>query len=294
MKFVTFCSSNEEKIGVFNSETNSIYEINSLGLSKLYTDMNDFIENVSTGDLEKIKNNSFENAKCYKLEEVKLCSPIVRPKKDIICLGLNYKDHVNEIPDGVIKNVVMPDYPIYFSKRADKIIGVDDKISLHGDLVEKLDYESELAVIIGKEGINISKEDAYEYIFGYTIVNDISERALQDKHVQWFRGKSLDTHTSMEPCIVHKEEFEHPLKLDISSVVNGEVRQDSNTEYFIFDIPTIINDLSRGMTLKPGDIISTGTPAGVAMGMNPQVYLKHGDIVECKVEGIGVLKNIVD
>lgn len=96
------------------------------------------------------------------------------------------------------------------------------------------------------------------------------------------------------PCIVHKEEFEHPLKLDISSVVNGEVRQDSNTEYFIFDIPTIINDLSRGMTLKPGDIISTGTPAGVAMGMNPQVYLKHGDIVECKVEGIGVLKNIVD
>ena len=293
MKFVTFCSINEEKIGVFNSETNSIYEINSLGLSKLYTDMNDFIENVSTGDLEKIKNNSFENAKCYKLEEVKLCSPIVRPKKDIICLGLNYKDHVNEIPDGVIKNVVMPDYPIYFSKRADKIIGVDDKISLHGDLVEKLDYESELAVIIGKEGINISKEDAYEYIFGYTIVNDISERALQDKHVQWFRGKGLDTFTSLGPCILHKSAVPFPIKLKVCSRVNGEERQSSNTGLFISDVSDIVSELSKGMTLEAGDIIATGTPSGVGMGFSPPRYMSSGDVVECEIESIGILKNYI-
>ena len=274
-----------------------IYDINTLKLENHYNDMNDFIEKVSETDLEKLKsiyNGGSANVQAYNLNDIKLCSPIINPRKDILCLGLNYKAHVKETSHGFNQEIDLPEYPIYFSKRVNETVGPEEGINPYENITSKLDYEVELAVIIGKEGINIPKEEAEDYIFGYTIINDVSARDLQTRHSQWFRGKSLDSFTPLGPCIVHKSEMKLPLNLGVTSIVNGEVRQQGNTRDLIFDIPTIIHDLSQGMTLKPGDIIATGTPSGVGMGFNPPKFLKRGDIVECKVEGIGVLRNIVE
>jgi 2-keto-4-pentenoate hydratase/2-oxohepta-3-ene-1,7-dioic acid hydratase in catechol pathway len=156
-----------------------------------------------------------------------------------------------------------------------------------------LDYEAELAVVIGKEGINISKENAEDYIFGYTIGNDVSARDLQKFHSQWFKGKSLSTHCPIGPWIVHKSQLPLPLELPIRSYVNNVLRQEANTRDMIFDIPTIISDLSKGYPLKPGDIILTGTPAGVGMAMDPPQYLKDGDVMLCEIEKIGFLVNTI-
>ena len=159
--------------------------------------------------------------------------------------------------------------------------------------MDSLDYEAELAVIIGKDARDVPAEKAREYVFGYTIINDVSARNIQDRHSQWYFGKSLDTFTPMGPCIVTANEIAYPPKLKIQSRVNGELRQDSNTELLIFGIDHIISELSRGMTLKAGTIISTGTPSGVGIGFTPPVFLKSGDEVECIVEGIGSIKNRV-
>ena len=163
----------------------------------------------------------------------------------------------------------------------------------HFDLVERLDYEAELAVVIGKDASHVEEADAAEYVLGYTIINDVSARQVQTRHKQWYFGKSLDGFTPMGPCIVTADEFEFPPRLSIQSKVNGELRQNSNTELLIFGIPHIIRELSQGITLKAGTIIATGTPAGVGMGFEPPRFLKSGDQVECIIEGIGSLKNTV-
>ena len=300
MRFVTYLlKDNVERLGIMNSDMTGVYEIKSVpNLQNSYKDMNDFITNVTQQDLETLKSRNYEKDSVVKLdliEDIKLCSLIINPVKDILCLGLNYKDHVEETNRSFNANYELPKYPIYFSKRVNKSIGINDKITNYQGVSNELDYEVELAVIIGKEGINIKKEDAYDYVFGYTIMNDVSARDLQQRHGgQWFRGKSIDSFTPLGPCIVYKDEINPPIELDVLSKVNGEVRQSSNTKHFIFDIPTIISDLSAGMTLKPGDIIATGTPSGVGMGFKPPKYLKSGDKVECTIEKIGTLVNIVD
>lgn len=295
MKFVTYIIDGVKKLGLVNKSMTGVYDFESIGLSNNYIDMNDFIENVTSRDLEILKSNTEDDKKVYMLDDIKLCSPIVNPKKDILCLGLNYKEHVEETNKSFNTDYEVPKYPIYFSKRASEAIGTKDKITNYQGISNEVDYEAELAVIIGKEGKNIKPENAKDYIFGYTIMNDISARDLQQRHGgQWFRGKSLDSFTSFGPWIVYKDEIDFPIELNISSKVNGEIRQSSNTKHFIFDIPTIISDLSSGMTLKPGDIIATGTPSGVGMGFNPPKYLKAGDKVECIVEKIGILDNIMD
>lgn len=300
MRFVTYLlKDNVERLGIMNIDMTGVYEIKSIpNLQNSYKDMNDFIANVTQQDLETLKSRNYEKDSVVKLdliEDIKLCSPIINPVKDILCLGLNYKDHVEETNRSFNANYELPKYPIYFSKRVNKSIGINDKITNYQGVSNELDYEVELAVIIGKEGINIKKEDAYDYVFGYTIMNDVSARDLQQRHGgQWFRGKSIDSFTPLGPCIVYKDEIKPPIELDVLSKVNGEVRQSSNTKHFIFDIPTIISDLSAGMTLKPGDIIATGTPSGVGMGFKPPKYLKSGDKVECTIEKIGTLVNIVD
>jgi 2-keto-4-pentenoate hydratase/2-oxohepta-3-ene-1,7-dioic acid hydratase in catechol pathway len=182
---------------------------------------------------------------------------------------------------------------VYFSKRVNRAVAPGDPIQGHLDLDEQLDYEVELAVIIGRDARNVRKELAYDFIFGYTILNDVSARSLQGKHKQWYFGKSLDGFTPMGPCIATEDEFARPPALGIQSSVNREPRQFSNTNHMIFDIPHIISELSGGMTLKAGTIISTGTPAGVGMGMQPPRFLKKGDVVRCEIEGIGVLENMV-
>lgn len=295
MKFVTYIIDGVKKLGLVNKSMTGVYDFESIGLSNNYIDMNDFIENVTSRDLEILKSNTEDDKKVYMLDDIKLCSPIVNPKKDILCLGLNYKEHVEETNKSFNTDYEVPKYPIYFSKRASEAIGTKDKITNYQGISNEVDYEAELAVIIGKEGKDIKPENAKDYIFGYTIMNDISARDLQQRHGgQWFRGKSLDSFTSFGPWIVYKDEIDFPIELNISSKVNGEIRQSSNTKHFIFDIPTIISDLSSGMTLKPGDIIATGTPSGVGMGFNPPKYLKAGDKVECIVEKIGILDNIMD
>ncbi|KYZ78123.1 5-carboxymethyl-2-hydroxymuconate isomerase [Anaerosporomusa subterranea] len=228
------------------------------------------------------------------LSSVKISAPIERPPKNIFCIGKNYTEHALEFDKTKDANIAVPKHPVVFTKAATAIIGHQDVIHSHSDVTSELDYEVELAVIIGKQGYKISAEDAMDYIFGYTIINDITARDLQKKHLQWFLGKSLDTFAPMGPYLVHKSALPHPDCLSIRSKVNGEIRQDANTKDLVFSIPTLIATISAGITLEPGDIIATGTPAGVGAGFNPPKFLQPGDELELEIEGIGILKNRVE
>ncbi len=298
MRFICFKESGEEKLGVLSKDDIFAIELSSIGLSKKFTNMNDLISNILDCDIERIRNilseNNMKNLIVYPLNRIKLCSPIKRPIHDIICVGVNYKEHLKETKENFSKESFQETKnTVYFSKRASETIGPEDIIVSHVDIDEQLDYEAELAVIIGAKGTNIPKEQAENYIFGYTIMNDISARGLQQQHLQWYRGKSLDTFTSLGPSIVHKSEIPFPVQLNVCSRVNGELRQNSNTKLFLVDIPSIIDEISNGITLEPGDIIATGTPSGIGLGFNPPRFMKSGDVVECEVENIGVLRNIV-
>lgn len=228
------------------------------------------------------------------LEDVKLLAPIPEPRQDVICLGMNYMDHSDEAArwgkDDFIKNAGKA---VYFSKRAAWIIGPGDYIDGHFDIVDGLDYESELAVVLGRDALRVSAGEAEEYVLGYSVFNDVSARNLQKAHKQFYFGKSLDTHTVMGPWIVTRDELPWPPEYGIRCYVNGELRQDSNTRNMIFGVAEVISELSQGMTLKAGTIIAMGTPAGVGMGSVPPRYLGSGDIVRCEIDGIGVLENKV-
>lgn len=229
------------------------------------------------------------------LQEIELLSPIPVPKQDIICLGINYMAHAVESAR-YKKEAFGGDrpYAVYFSKRVNECVGDKGVCPSYAGLVDSLDYECELAVVIGKDAKNVDEKDVYNYIFGYTIMNDISARNLQTQHKQWYFGKSLDGFTPLGPYIVTEDEIERPVHLNIQSYVNGEKRQDSNTSLLIFDIPHVISELSQGMTLKAGTIIAMGTPAGVGMGFKPPKWLHHGDVVECYIEKIGTLTTYIE
>lgn len=228
------------------------------------------------------------------LAAVQILAPIPRPDQDIICLGMNYAEHAEEA-FGYSKQAFNSDrsVPVFFSKRATHCQGSGEAIPAHRDLTDRLDYEAELAVIVGKDARNVSEEAAGEYIFGYTIINDVSARDLQTSHKQWYFGKSLDGFCPIGPCIVTRDEIAWPPALGISTFVNGELRQRSNTQLLIHGIAEIIRTLSSGMCLKAGTIIATGTPKGVAMGMEHPVFLNAGDKVVCEIEKIGRLENPV-
>jgi len=220
------------------------------------------------------------------ISELHILAPIRNPPK-IICLGLNYRDHAEE------GRVALPEEPILFSKPSTAIVGPDDCV-VYPKISSQVDYEIELAVVIGKEGRNISEADASSHIGGYTVLNDISARDIQFKDKQWFRGKSFDTFAPTGPCLVLSDQISDPHRLKIELRVNGEVRQSSTTANMIFKIPQIIAFISRVMTVQPGDIIATGTPAGVGFYAKPEKrLLKPGDIMEAEIEGIGVLRNMV-
>lgn len=227
------------------------------------------------------------------LSDVKVLAPIPRPAKNIFCIGKNYREHAMEFDKTADPNIAIPKFPVIFTKAVTTVIGPNDEINSHSDVTSELDYEVELAVIIGRKGTHIAKEDAMDYVFGFTIMNDVTARDLQKKHNQWFRGKSLDTFAPMGPYLVHKSSVERPDNLGISLKVNGEIRQNANIGDLIFDIPTLLATISDGLTLEPGDIIATGTPAGVAMGFNPPRFLKAGDELELAITGLGTLKNKV-
>ncbi|MBR6090583.1 MAG: fumarylacetoacetate hydrolase family protein [Anaerolineaceae bacterium] len=220
----------------------------------------------------------------------RILAPIPSPKQDVICLGINYHDHKKEAVKGI--DFEKKAETIYFSKRVSRANDPDGIIPTY-DFVDSLDYETELGVIISKDTFHVSVDEAPEYIFGYTVINDVSGRNVQKRHQQWYLGKSLDGYTPIGPCIVTADEVGDPHDLFIRCSVNGETRQDSNTKYMITSVEEAISELSQGMTLQTGTIIATGTPAGVCMGMNPPVWLKSGDVVRCEIENIGVLQNTV-
>lgn len=221
-------------------------------------------------------------------DAVRLLAPIARPPKDVMAIGLNYRDHVFEISGRDI-----PRYPVVFSKAASSIAGPGDPIYTHPGVTEAVDYEGELAVVIGRRGRAIPPERAREHVFGYMVLNDVTARDLQRRTSQWHLGKSLDTFCPTGPYLVHRDAVGWPVELDVRTWVNGELRQEANTRQLIFDIPALIATLSAGITLEPGDIIATGTPGGVGMGFDPPRLLRPGDVVEIEITGLGRLRNPV-
>jgi 2-keto-4-pentenoate hydratase/2-oxohepta-3-ene-1,7-dioic acid hydratase in catechol pathway len=292
MYFATFIVNGQEKIGVLNYNGNAVIPIEQIVGEKSCGSMLDFIKGFSSDVLSKLEKAS-KDMEGIDLNTVTLEAPIPEPLRGIICLGKNYREHVKEVARAIDQRADIPVDPIYFSKLVDRAVGQDGIVKYPQGISEELDYEAELAVIIGKEGRDIPADKVEEYIFGYTILNDISIRDIQRRHIQWLRGKSFDGTCPIGPYIAYKSEIPFPVQLDVKSYVNGELRQNSNTKEFIFDISYVISEFSRGITLKSGDIIATGTPAGVGMGFIPTRFLRPGDVVECCIEKIGTLRNRV-
>lgn len=291
MKLLTYQYNNKEAVGVLSADAKSVFPLEDLGFS--FSSMNDLIDHATEEQLALL-NQAAKEASCpgISYDAVTKCSPIPVPKQDVICLGINYMAHAEESArykkEAFERN---RDYAVYFSKRVNEAVPDGAPILSHTDLLERLDYEVELAVIIGKDAEKVSAENAFDYVFGYTILNDVSAREIQTRHKQWYFGKSMEGFCPMGPWIVTKDEFENPPVLDIKSYVNGELRQNSTTGLLIFSIAHVIEELSHGMKLKAGTIISMGTPAGVGMGFEPPKFLKPGDVVTCEIEGIGTLTN---
>lgn len=297
MQFVAFEKDQEQFLGV---KKGSLI-INLKSLSSHYNNgkpsgfINDMLSFIQKGEeaiayVQKLMHHLEANSRIqpyvqHKEEEVKILPPIRNPGK-LVCVGNNYMDHCRE------QNVDPPKKPMIFSKWASCIIGPDDEIELPNDS-RQVDFEAELAVVIGKKGKNIPEDQAMDYVFGYTIMNDVSARDVQFEDVQWVRGKSYDTFAPLGPVIVSKEEVQDPHNLNILLDINGNILQNSNTRHMIFKIPYLISYLSKGFTFEPGDIIATGTPHGVGVFRNPPIFLKEGDICTIEIEKIGVLRNRV-
>lgn len=275
MKLVTFLYQGEELVGALDG--------GSVAPLRAYASMLDLVRR---GVPECLPEERVSR------EEIRLLAPIPRPEQDVICLGMNFADHTEEAAR-FHPTMLREDYAVYFSKRVNEAVPDGGVIDSHPDVTQKLDYEAEVAFVIGKDAYRIPPDEAKEYVFGYTILNDVSAREVQTRHKQFYLGKSLDTFTPMGPCIVTADEFGFPPDIGLRCRVNGELRQDGNTKQWIFGIQDVISDLSAAMTLKAGTIISMGTPAGVGMGFDPPRFLKKGDVVECWADGIGVLTNLI-
>ena len=287
MKLVTYRENGAEQVGALTKDGTAI-------LPLPVPDMNTLIETMTLSQLSSAVTAAEGGGASVALADVELLAPIPRPRQDVLCLGMNYKAHASEAAkydaDAFTKEKPAA---VYFSKRVSEAVAPGGVIQSHQDLVERLDYEVELAVILGKTAKHVKAAEAGDYIFGYTVLNDVSARDVQTGHKQWYFGKSLDGFTPMGPCIVTADEIAFPPALGISSTVNGEPRQDSNTSLFLNSIQDVLEELTAGMTLLPGTIIATGTPAGVGMGFDPPKFLKPGDTVSCTIEGIGTLTNPV-
>lgn len=294
MKLVTFEVERRIRVGVISKDGEWVFPIESVDME--YKTMLEAVKNIGESEKQMLEYVSgkepYSIRGAARLSEVKMLAPIPAPEQDIICLGINYMAHAEE--SARYKNEAFGGdrpYAVYFSKRVNEAVADKEPIPSHSDLVDSLDYEAELAIIIGRDAKDVAPEDVKDYIFGYTIINDVSARNVQTRHKQWYFGKSLDGFTPMGPCILTTESVPYPPRLQVQSYVNGELRQDSNTELLIFGIDHVVSELSRGMTLKAGTIISTGTPAGVGMGFTPPKFLKSGDVVTCRIEEIGEITN---
>ncbi|PAF43045.1 fumarylacetoacetate hydrolase family protein [Helicobacter sp. 11S03491-1] len=294
MKILTFKKTKDSKdeVGILDSGAKKIISLNSLGIK--VPSMQELIYKWDKKTEDTLLKAIYQKEGEFLIDEVIKLSPIPHPAQEIICLGINYLEHAKE--SAKFKKIAFSgkrEEAVYFGKRVNSATPDGGNIPLHTQITQKLDYEAELGVIISKDAWNVKKENAFDYVFGYTIINDISARDVQIKHNQWYFGKSLEGCTPMGPWIATKDEFPTPPILEISSYVNGQLRQKSSTGLLIFDIPYVIEELSSGMVLKAGSILSMGTPSGVGMGFEPPRFLKNGDVVECHIEGIGCLKNTI-
>ena len=302
MRFYTAVINDKEELLVGFEQGARAYRLSLLArlMPKLaFADMNALVmgwnEEVKAALANLAANEDVLSGAAVNVDELQLCAPIVHPRQDVVCLGINYDAHAQEA--GRFSDEAFGGerpYTIYFSKRVSRATATKELVPSYKGLVDSLDYECELGVILGKDCKGVTKEEAKHYIFGYTIINDISARNLQTRHKQWYLGKSLDGFTPMGPCIVTADEIGDEQSLEISCTVNGELRQSSNTKYMIQTVCGAISELSQGMTLQAGTIIATGTPAGVGMGMQPPQFLQTGDVVECRIAKIGILTNTID
>ncbi|MEM2047073.1 MAG: fumarylacetoacetate hydrolase family protein [Candidatus Jordarchaeales archaeon] len=296
MKLVCFFRDGAQRVGVLVEGDvvvdlsfllkDAVKELNMISILSAGESLLERIREFALSLSDKLQDGFLRDKRiAYSLADVKLMAPIPRPGK-IICLGLNYSDHAEEA------GLKPPDEPVLFSKPATAVVGHDDPV-IYPRVSSQVDYEVELAVVIGKKGKDITEEDAYEYVAGYTVFNDVSARDIQFRGIQWFRGKSFDTFAPMGPCLTLKDEIPDPHNLKMQMRVNGEVRQKGSTKNMIFKIPYLLSFISAGMTLEPGDVIATGTPSGVGIYSKPQKLLKPGDVMEATIEKIGTLRNKV-
>jgi 2-keto-4-pentenoate hydratase/2-oxohepta-3-ene-1,7-dioic acid hydratase in catechol pathway len=232
-------------------------------------------------------------AKLRPLEGERLLPPILRPPKNLLCVGKNYVEHVEEGARAEGVRAEVPKAPIWFSKPHTALVGCGADVVCDESFTRELDYEGELAVVIGRGGRNIAPEEALANVYGYTVLNDLTARDVQQSRNQWFKGKSADTYAPLGPVVVTADEVPDYRALRVRTVVDGEVRQEDSAANMIFDVPALIADISRGLTLEPGDVIGTGTPSGVAWGMDEPGYLEPGSVVSVEIEGIGMLWNRV-
>ncbi len=281
MKFATFELDGREQVGLVESD--HVFPIDA-------GDMVDLITRFDT-----VKSGLATQRRGIALGDVRLLAPIPRPRRNIFCVGKNYRDHAHEFSRsgyeaGAIKGAEIDDYPAVFTKPGSCVVGPGASVQTYPSVTSEVDYEGELAFVIGRQGRDIHRAEAMGYVWGYTIVNDVTARDRQKKHRQWFLGKALDTFCPMGPWITTAEEVD-VRDLQLQTSVNGELRQNANTRDLIFDIPSLIESLSAGMMLQPGDVVATGTPAGVGIGFEPPRFLGPGDEVTVTITGLGTLRN---
>ncbi len=299
MKLLTYKTQDTEpRLGFIHN--NQVIDMEDFGEISNFPLPNDMLELIDMGfeiiaEISELiletPENFFEEI-AYEMNEVTILAPIEKPRKNIIGIGLNYTEHVAESARGLDTTGKLPTKPIIFSKPPTTVTATNTEIIKNTKLTSQLDWECELAVVIAKKGKYVAKEEAMDYVFGYTVINDISARDCR-REGQWIVSKGQDTFAPMGPFLVTKDEIENPHNLNLSLKVNGVEKQNSNTKFMLFNINDLIEDLSIVFTLEAGDIIATGTPAGVGAGRDPQEWMHNGDVVEATVEGIGTITNTV-
>jgi 2-keto-4-pentenoate hydratase/2-oxohepta-3-ene-1,7-dioic acid hydratase in catechol pathway len=291
MKLLTFLFDAKEQVGILSKNEDFVYPVKNLGYP--FESMNELIRETNDAMLHDMANIAIaEKVNGYPLKSVRLLAPILHPVRDIVCMGLNYLSHAEEVARALKEDPAKRTWPIFFGKAVDRARGDGETIPSHKGFISTLDYECELAAILKKDARNVRPEEVKEYIFGYTIINDITAREL-NKHKQNYFQKSLDGTCPMGPWIVTADEIAFPPALKLQLEVNGELRQDSCTDQMIFDLKDIVSELTKGMTLQAGTIIATGSPTGIGFAMNPPVFLKDGDHIRCRIAGIGELNTYV-
>jgi len=294
MHLVTFIEGGERRIGLRDTTRNEIVDL-ARAAPELPRDMPTFIALGEAG-LASARRALTGGTGRLLLAQVRLAAPIPRPVRNVFCVGKNYREHAQELQregSAIAGKDAIPEVAIFFTKATTTVIGPGEPIPAWLDPTHSTDYEGELAVVIGPGGRGIARTEAMRHVYGYTIINDVTSRVLQGRHQQWFLGKSLDGSCPMGPAIVTVDAIPDASRLRVQTRVNGELRQNAAVAGLIFDIPALIETLSRTLTLEPGDLIATGTPAGVGMGFKPPKYLKKGDLVAITIDPIGTLENPV-